>query len=261
MKKLLFIVSILSALSLSGQKIEEAESPKENENKIETIKIVNGDTVYHEVRLISGSMSKNERKMKTHMYHGMSGDEMPDDLEEILKDIDIYINLDDRKKKMIIHKMKMYDEDFDSLIEKWEEDDDMIIDMKNGKNQMKIIKIEMDDKNGEEVKVIEIHRDRKGEDDVYRSQERERRHSEKKDPLKIYPNPANNEVNLEFEVMEGKAAELTIMDMNGRKIFNKTYTEAGMIKEKIKLKEGDKGMVVITLLDPNRTISKSIIIE
>ena len=261
MKRILSIIAVFTTLSVAAQKIENAKSQEKEKNKIETIKIVNGDTVFHEIRIVSGDLTRNEHKMKKHMYYEMSDKEMSDEIEEILKEINIYINLDDHKKRMIIHKMKMNDEDFEDFIGKWDEGSDMIIDMRSGKNQLKIIKIEINDEDGEEVKVIEIHKDRRMEKERYEIERRERRSSNRPDPLKVFPNPAEDELNLEFEVMEGKPAELIIMDVKGNKIFDKTYTKAGKVQEKIKLNEDLKGLIIIRLLDQNRTISKSIIIE
>ena len=51
------------------------------------------------------------------------------------------------------------------------------------------------------------------------------------------------------------------MDLNGTKVFEKTYNKAGAIKERIALKENQKGKFIVRLWDPNRTISKQIIIE
>ena len=56
MKTSLLIISLASATFAFAQ--ENGKSGQAEKNRIETIKIVNGDTVLHEVRVISGSLRK-----------------------------------------------------------------------------------------------------------------------------------------------------------------------------------------------------------
>ncbi len=274
---------ILSALFISGclyaqEKTEE--SSEKPQRKIETIKIIDGDTLVHDVRIVETDMdmdelkdrmAKREKRMEEHkmrmeehrmMMHEMD-DELSEEIEEILEDLDIYVSLDEHKKKMIVKRMIIKDDEVEELIEKFEGDEDMIIDMSGDDHTMKVIKIQIDKDKGEELKVVEI-KDKDGKmhrKEVRREYGDDRERTRKDDPLKIYPNPANNELNLAFEVREGKPVEVTVMDMDGEKVFNKTYKEAGKVEETVNLKGKKKGMYVVRLMDVNRTVSKQIIVE
>ena len=48
---------------------------------------------------------------------------------------------------------------------------------------------------------------------------------------------------------------------DGKEIFKKTYNESGIVKETIELSKKNKGILIVSLKDANRSVSKKIIIE
>lgn len=263
MKKTLLLSSaIISGLTLFGQDKEPSEIEQIKENKVETIKIINGDTVMHEVRIISGDLSLGDTRMKEIRRHELKNEALSEDMEEMIKQVEFYINVDDEHKKMIVRKMKMNDVDVEEMLKAIEDDEDIVIDMKNGRGEMKVIKITIDEENGEEIKVIE--KDRLGKTDKKRGphQERMTPHDAQRQPgISVFPNPAKDELNLEFSVSEGERTVVSITDMNGKKLFSQQYAEPGLYTEKVSLDTGYKGLCIVKLESDHRSIIKKIIID
>ena len=255
---------ILLSLFLTGSLFAQDNDEQKAEKRMETIRIIDGDTVMHEIRTVSRDNMEERKLEKRYIQHErmMDEDVLSEEIDEILKEMDIYINLDEKRKEMIIRKVISEDVEMEEIIKEMSGDEDLVIDMKNGKKEVKIIKIIIDEDSGEEVKVIELEESRKGRghDEMHREVRRERAHK-KEEGMKMFPNPAKEELNLEFEVRDGKPAEVVVMDMDGEKVFSKTYKEGGSYKESISLKGKKKGMYVVRLIDVNRTISKTIIVE
>jgi len=261
MKKSLLIAGIILTTGFVSAQEKSADEQGEEpvKKRIETIKIIDGDTVMHDIRIIEGN-GDHERDERREMHYRWMTDGGDEDLDLFLDNHEIYIQMNDAHKKMFIYKMERNGEDFETIMEELEIDEDVVIDIDRGNHQMKVIKIKINRENGEEITTIEI--DGHGKKNV--STER-RRYGNKElragHGLMIFPNPTKDEITIEFEVMEGSDAELTVTGTNGEKIFSQTFDKAGSYKEKIKLKKAIKGIYIVNLNQKGRSISKKIILE
>lgn len=249
----------LTILALLGLGTLSAQEEEKNESRIETIKIINGDTVLHDVRIVDASDISEKRARHRERLMEISSEDLSEEIDQLLEDIDVYVNLDDGKKRMIIKRMEMTGEDMEEMVKDWETGSDMLIDMNHLDNQIKVIRIDIDEESGEEVKRIEVEK------------RRDKKHSAHADDhppmgkyakrgLHVFPNPSNGEINLNFEVGDSPV-ELKVIDVNGKEVFSKTYKEGGQVSEKIELKKNQKGVHIISLNDKERSIKKKIIIE
>lgn len=84
-------------------------------------------------------------------------------------------------------------------------------------------------------------------------------HSEE---LIIYPNPANNELNiLYFENIENSTS-IIITDINGKELLNiMQYSEIGMNEKAIDLSMFSNGTYLLTVLSNNGKIDKKFVIS
>ena len=79
--------------------------------------------------------------------------------------------------------------------------------------------------------------------------------------LQLYPNPAKDYFTLEFELTDDDPATIEVIDVNGRKLFEKTYKQKGRYKEKIDTPEMKEGIYIVNLNQKRRSISKKVIIR
>lgn len=256
MKNTLIITAILFSFGATAQ-IETKEEDKDK--RIEVIKIIDGDTVLHTVKECTpGEMDNDHRKMVRYKMKDCDMSELDEDIERMMEDMDVFINVDGMHKKMIIRQMSRGDEDFEDVIESLEKNESIVIEFEDGRRKMKVMKIEIDGDDLEEITTIELrprHGDHKGHGP--------KKHMMKKggsSVIKAYPNPTKDQINLEFEVLKGDA-ELSIRDMDGKVIFNKTYKEAGEYKEKIKLNNKKNEILLIQLKEEGRVETRKIIVD
>ena len=141
------------------------------------------------------------------------------------------------------------------------DDEDIVIEMEDGHGKMKVIKIKVDSENGEEITTIEMHGSGKDKKKMKKKYHIQSGSGYNASGIKAFPNPADNELNLEFEVLEGDKAVVTVHDMDGKKIFEQTYKEAGMQKEKIKIDDNKEGIFIVKFVQGQRTITKKIIVH
>jgi len=244
MKKVLFaIVALIISAGLFAQ--SNTETPKTK--KVETIKIVDGDTVMHDVRFVDGDHHRNQYR-KRHQKHEMERANC-EVMESRLEDIDVFIHCDDAHKNMIVKKMNRHNCNLDSILKTIEDEEDLIIDIDKENGQIKVIKMDIEEKDGEEITLIEIRKG-KGEYEKQRYGQN----------LKVYPNPSRDEFNIEINTLD-KNTIVTVTDQNGKNIFNKTYEEIGQYSEQIKLKGVKKGFVVVTMSGETTEIQKKLIVE
>ena len=259
------VLSLLAVTFLFGstyaQDTKVTEEKATKENKIETIKIINGDTILHEVKVVICDPSECHKPDKMMRSDRFFDSELDEDLEEALEKMDVYINIDDNQKRMMVRRMQMHQKDIDELLESLDEGEDIILDMSEGRDKIKVIKIRINEDEGEEVEVIEKPAGRSKGRGPGRDDTRGPRGNHSMQGIRVFPNPASDEVNLEFNVVEGDPCKVVITDMNGKEIFNKTFTEEGQHAEKVRIDQDKKGVYFVTMQDGHRSVVKKIIIE
>jgi len=256
MKNILIISALLFSFGLAAQ--EDSKEPVKDK-KIEVIKIIDGDTVMHSVREIkSTDLDQKHGKMRHHSAMREEMQSLDDEIESMIEDLDIYICADGMHKKMILHHMENDDGKLEDLMKSLDIDEDILIDFEDGRKKMKVMKIKISDDDLEEIETIEMGPRRK---DIHI--ENSDGHMNKKQhssAIKVFPNPAKDNVNIEFEVMKGKA-ELSVTDMDGVVVFAKTYNEAGLYRENVKLNSKKSKMLIVELKEERRLETRKIIVD
>ncbi|MBU1014421.1 MAG: T9SS type A sorting domain-containing protein [Bacteroidetes bacterium] len=78
--------------------------------------------------------------------------------------------------------------------------------------------------------------------------------------FKVYPNPANDVINVSFEISKAKKLKLMIYDPAGRMVFSEEKFDInGVYTKSIDLTSFPKGVLIINLLIDDKLISKKII--
>lgn len=254
-KSILISATVLLSISVFSQANDNGD--QQGPKKIETIQIIDGDTVMHDVRIVESSGNKKDFHKVIRRERHFEG--MDQELDSILKDIDIYIKTDDGHKRHIIKKIKMSDKNADDIIKELELDEDIVIEMKDGEKEIKIMKIRVNEDDVEEV--ITIETDKGGKNDRRRDARRDANPDGDQSDLRVFPNPAKEELNIEFEVLKGSDARLQVIGVNGKEIFSKVYGKPGKYTEKIKTENAEKGVFVVNLNQDGRSLSEKIILR
>jgi alpha-tubulin suppressor-like RCC1 family protein len=79
--------------------------------------------------------------------------------------------------------------------------------------------------------------------------------------LKIYPNPNKGIFNVKFDSLSNNLINISINDISGRKIFEKTYSNTGLFSEEIQLDAAQKGVYLVTIKDGEKQIVRKIVVE
>ncbi len=79
--------------------------------------------------------------------------------------------------------------------------------------------------------------------------------------FKIYPNPNNGNFNVQFASNSGNEVQVSVHDMGGRQIFNKTYQSASLFDQNLNLSTVQTGMYMVTVQDGERKEVKKIIVN
>ncbi|MEQ8324914.1 MAG: T9SS type A sorting domain-containing protein [Vicingaceae bacterium] len=243
------------ALFVSAQAQNDTKDDKV-EHKVETIKIVDGDTVLHQFTRTKGNAlhtesisrgGRNITRVKQVSYDEDYREDNSDNsgIDEELMDLDIYMTMDPSHKRMMLHRINMADPDMAAIIEELGEDENLVIEFEDGRRVMKIMKIEIDDDDLKEVKTIEMG-------PGHHKRERSvRPEGNSSSGIKAYPNPTKDELNLEFEVLKGDA-KVKVMDIDGKILFEQTFKDAGKYNERIKLKETKQKLLIVELKESGR---------
>lgn len=253
------------AMGVTAQE-SETETTDNEEKRMEIIKIIDGDTVVHKVTKIRGIDASNcdpetrmQRMEDRRVMMDVELQELNGEIEQMLKDLDIYVNVDDMHKKMIIRRM-MSDGDMQEVIQSLDSNDDIVIDFEDGRRKMKVMKIQINHDDMEEIKTMDMGPGRGPGKGKGRMKGVSGGMGAGSNGIKAYPNPAKDEVNIEFEVQKGNA-EVTVRDMNGQVIFEKTYADKGTYKEKVKLKDNAGKVLIIQLKEEGRIERRKIIAD
>lgn len=79
--------------------------------------------------------------------------------------------------------------------------------------------------------------------------------------FKIYPNPNKGNFNVQFNSESGNEIKISVHDISGRQIFNKSYQNTGLFSEKLQLNNVQSGVYLVNVIDGDRKEVKKIVIE
>jgi hypothetical protein len=81
------------------------------------------------------------------------------------------------------------------------------------------------------------------------------------DGLLIYPNPNNGEFTVNLKSANSNSVSIDVVDIRGRKVFNKNFTASGSLKQTINLGKVQSGMYLISVQDGDRKVTKKIMVN
>ena len=79
--------------------------------------------------------------------------------------------------------------------------------------------------------------------------------------LKVYPNPANNMLNIEFQSLDNPDIILEIFDALGRKIMAREFHHVNGIVESVDVSDMSRGIYYLRVRQDKRQATRKIIIE
>ena len=77
----------------------------------------------------------------------------------------------------------------------------------------------------------------------------------------IFPNPNNGNFNVRFDSGSNSKISISVNDLQGRKVFEKNYTNSGLFSENLQLDNTQKGIYLVIIKDGEKQIVKKIVIE
>ncbi len=77
----------------------------------------------------------------------------------------------------------------------------------------------------------------------------------------LYPNPNSGEFTLRFSSNASSKIAVNVVDLSGRKIFEKSYSKSGLFDENIQLNKPQAGIYLVTIIDGDKKITKRIVVE
>jgi hypothetical protein len=120
-----------------------------------------------------------------------------------------------------------------------------------------------DEKDGKKVivrsSVVVI--DDKDKSKKKKRKEKEGSSHETADDLKFYPNPSDGKFTVEYDLKTKEPATLTILDANGKLLFEEEIKGGGKYTKQIDLGGKGKGVFILNLKQGKKSISRKIVIE
>lgn len=77
----------------------------------------------------------------------------------------------------------------------------------------------------------------------------------------IYPNPNRGNFNVKFDSTSNNEISIVVNDIRGRNIFEKQFSNTGLIDQNIQLSNVEAGIYLVTVKDGDQKIVKRIVIE
>lgn len=81
------------------------------------------------------------------------------------------------------------------------------------------------------------------------------------DNFVIYPNPNNGNFNIQFSSTSGNEVKVSVHDLRGRTVFNKSFNNNGLFNESLQLNNVQAGIYLVTVQDGDRKEVKKIVVE
>lgn len=79
--------------------------------------------------------------------------------------------------------------------------------------------------------------------------------------FKLYPNPNKGNFNIEFNSTSSNDVKITIYDIQGRQIFDRSYPNTGMFSQNLDLNNVQSGVYLVNIFDGNQRETRKIIIN
>ncbi len=77
----------------------------------------------------------------------------------------------------------------------------------------------------------------------------------------LYPNPNKGSFKVQFDATAGNQVGIAVHDISGRKIFERTYDNAGLFAEEVQLTNAQSGIYLVTVSNGNQKVVKRIVVE
>lgn len=77
----------------------------------------------------------------------------------------------------------------------------------------------------------------------------------------LYPNPNNGNFTVQFSSETSNDVDITIHDLRGRQVYNKSFQNNGLFNQELKLNNASSGIYLVTVQDGNRKEVKKIVVE
>lgn len=77
----------------------------------------------------------------------------------------------------------------------------------------------------------------------------------------LYPNPNNGDFTVQFSSVTNKDVNISIHDIRGRKIFDKSYSNNGMFSQNLHLDTVQSGVYLVTVQDGDKKTVKRIVVK
>ncbi len=79
--------------------------------------------------------------------------------------------------------------------------------------------------------------------------------------LTIHPNPNTGSFIINFDTNSSNKIAITVIDLSGRKIFEKSYSNSGLFNENIQLEKAQAGIYLVSITDGDSKIVKRVVVE
>jgi len=77
----------------------------------------------------------------------------------------------------------------------------------------------------------------------------------------LYPNPNKGNFSVQFDSTSTNDIEITVHDVRGRNIFERTYPNTGMFSQNLQLDTVQSGVYLVTVKDGDKKVVKKIVVE
>ena len=77
----------------------------------------------------------------------------------------------------------------------------------------------------------------------------------------LYPNPNKGNFSVQFDSTSSNDIEITVHDIRGRNIFERTYPNTGMFSQNLQLDTVQSGVYLVTVKDGDKKVVKKIVVE
>ena len=77
----------------------------------------------------------------------------------------------------------------------------------------------------------------------------------------LYPNPNTGNFTVQFDSASSQKINISVHDLRGRKIFDKSYNNTGMFSQNLQLDKAQAGIYLVSITDGDRKITKRIVIK
>ena len=79
--------------------------------------------------------------------------------------------------------------------------------------------------------------------------------------FELFPNPNKGSFSIQFESISTNEINITVHDLRGRNIFERNYSNTGMIAQNLQLDNVQSGIYLVTVKDGDKKVVKKIIVD